>query len=133
RFKRICRRGAQKRLWVNVFVDIFTGFIEQADELIPVFSAPPDVYVFANMYIRDKNKLKLTCMATGFYFKDVIMTIRKNRTPVPEDEIESTQIRPNEDGTFQLTKSVEISKDDEVDCFVSPRTYKEPIIIKWGN
>ncbi|RXN38501.1 H-2 class I histocompatibility Q10 alpha chain-like isoform X2 [Labeo rohita] len=96
-------------------------------------ASPPDVYVFANMYISDKTKLKLTCMATGFYSKDVIMTIRKNRTPVPEDEIDSTQIRPNEDGTFQQTKSVEINKDDEVDCFVSHRNSKEPIIIKWDG
>ncbi|KAL1246732.1 hypothetical protein QQF64_034338 [Cirrhinus molitorella] len=75
--------------------------------------------------------MKLACMATGFYSKDVIMTIRKSHTPVPETE--STGIRPNHDGTFQLMKSVEISKDEEADCFVSHRTFKEPIIIKWDG
>ncbi|KAK2917143.1 hypothetical protein Q8A67_001517 [Cirrhinus molitorella] len=104
-------------------------FREYAEEELRNTS-PPDVHVFAKQYFRDKTKMKLACMATGFYSKDVIMTIRKNHTPVPETE--STGIRPNHDGTFQLMKSVEISKDEEADCFVSHRTFKEPIIIKWA-
>ncbi|KAK2917150.1 hypothetical protein Q8A67_001524 [Cirrhinus molitorella] len=105
-------------------------FREYAEEELRNAS-PPDVHVFAKQYFRDKTKMKLACMATGFYSKDVIMTIRKSHTPVPETE--STGIRPNHDGTFQLMKSVEISKDEEANCFVSHRTFKEPIIIKWDG
>ncbi|XDV32818.1 hypothetical protein PO909_003527 [Leuciscus waleckii] len=115
-------------------VDWLNKFREYGDEVLKKGS-PPKVHVFAKKFTRDKTKLKLTCMATGFYPKDVMMTIRKYRTSLPENEIESTGIRPNHDGTFQLRKRVEIKEDEkaEYDCFVSHRTIKEPIIVKWDG
>uniref|UniRef100_A0A672KBI6 Ig-like domain-containing protein n=1 Tax=Sinocyclocheilus grahami TaxID=75366 RepID=A0A672KBI6_SINGR len=103
------------------------------DKQTPVFSVPPDVHMFARKS-SDESKMKLTCLATGFYAKDVTMTIRKHCTSLPEDEVESTGIRPNHDGTFQLRKSVEINEDGkaEYDCFVSHRNFKS-IIIKVGR
>uniref|UniRef100_A0A8C1SEH1 Ig-like domain-containing protein n=1 Tax=Cyprinus carpio TaxID=7962 RepID=A0A8C1SEH1_CYPCA len=97
--------------------------------------SPPDVHVFAKRSISDKTKLNLTCMATGFHPKDMMMTIRKYRSPLPEDELESTGIRPNHDGTFQMKKSVIIQEDEkaEYDCFVAHRTLKEPVIIRWES
>ncbi|KAK9978750.1 hypothetical protein ABG768_020489 [Culter alburnus] len=99
-------------------------------------SSPPDVYVFAKKSIRDKSKLKLTCIATGFYHKDVTLTIRKYRISPPEDEIESTVVRPNHDGSFQMRMSLKIKEDEKADydCFVTYKRIKEPIIVKWdGN
>ncbi len=98
-------------------------------------SAPPEVHVFAKRSIHDKTKLKLTCLATGFYPKDVTLLIRKYRSSLPEDEIDSTGVRPNHDGTYQLKKSVEIPQDEKADyeCFVVHRTLEEPIIIRWGR
>uniref|UniRef100_A0A8C0YBN0 Immunoglobulin C1-set domain-containing protein n=1 Tax=Cyprinus carpio carpio TaxID=630221 RepID=A0A8C0YBN0_CYPCA len=82
----------------------------------------------------DKTKLKLTCLATGFYPKDVTLRIRKYRSPLPEDEIESSGVRPNHDGTYQLKKSVDIPKDvkAEYDCVVNHSTLNETII-KWDG
>uniref|UniRef100_A0A8C2PV87 Immunoglobulin C1-set domain-containing protein n=1 Tax=Cyprinus carpio TaxID=7962 RepID=A0A8C2PV87_CYPCA len=96
--------------------------------------SPPDVHVFARKS-RDKTKRRLTCLATGFHSKDVMLTIRKYRSPLPEDEFESTGNRPNHDGTFQLRKSVIIQEDEKADfdCFVAHRTFKEPIIVRWGS
>ncbi|KAK9978737.1 hypothetical protein ABG768_020476 [Culter alburnus] len=115
-------------------VDWLNKFREYGDEELRKTS-PLDVHVFAKRSIRDKTKLKLTCLATGFYPKDMMVVIRKYRTSLPEDEIESTGIRPNNDGSFQMRKSVEIKKDDEADydCLVSHRTLKEPIINKWDG
>uniref|UniRef100_A0A671NS28 Immunoglobulin C1-set domain-containing protein n=1 Tax=Sinocyclocheilus anshuiensis TaxID=1608454 RepID=A0A671NS28_9TELE len=112
-------------------VDWLNKFREYADEELRKAS-PPDVHVFARKS-SDETKLKLTCMATGFYAKDM-MTIRKYCTFLPEDEVESTGIRPNHDGTFQLRKSVEIQENEkaEYDCFVSHRNFKS-IIIKLGR
>ncbi|XP_059415078.1 H-2 class I histocompatibility antigen, Q10 alpha chain-like, partial [Carassius carassius] len=113
--------------WLNKFRDY------EDEELRNGF--PPDVHVFAKRSISDKTKLKLTCLATGFHSKDVMMTIRKYHSPLPEDEVESTGIRPNHDGTFQLRKSVIIQEDvkSEYDCLVFHRALKEPIIVTWGN
>ncbi|XP_048014451.1 H-2 class I histocompatibility antigen, Q10 alpha chain-like [Megalobrama amblycephala] len=113
--------------WLNKF----RGY---ADEELRNTS-PPDVHMFAKKSIRDKTRLKFTCMVTGFYPKDLIMNIRKYRTSLPEDETESSGIRPNHDGTFQMRKSVEIKEDENVeyDCFVTHRTLKEPIITKYDG
>uniref|UniRef100_A0A671SR11 Ig-like domain-containing protein n=2 Tax=Sinocyclocheilus anshuiensis TaxID=1608454 RepID=A0A671SR11_9TELE len=113
--------------WLNKFRDYGEQELRE--------SSPPDVHVFAKRCTTDKNKVKLTCLATGFYPKDVILSIRKYRSPLPEDEIESSGIRPNHDGTYQLRKSVIIQEDEkaEYDCFVKHRTLKEPIIITWDG
>uniref|UniRef100_A0A8C2ITP3 Ig-like domain-containing protein n=1 Tax=Cyprinus carpio TaxID=7962 RepID=A0A8C2ITP3_CYPCA len=121
-----------KRYLEKECVDWLNKFREYDNEELRKAS-PPDVRVFARKS-SDESKLKLTCLVTGFYVKDLTMTVRKNHISVPEDEVESTGIRPNHDGTFQLRKSVEINEDekDEYDCFVSHRTFKS-IIMKLGQ
>ncbi|RXN12271.1 MHC class I antigen [Labeo rohita] len=115
-------------------VDWLIKFREYGDQKFSMYS-PPKVRVFAKRCTSDKTKVKLTCFATGFYPKDVTLIIRKYRTPLPEDEVESTGVRPNGDETYQLKKSVKIQEDEkaEYDCFVHHRTLKEPVITTWGR
>uniref|UniRef100_A0A671NVY7 Ig-like domain-containing protein n=1 Tax=Sinocyclocheilus anshuiensis TaxID=1608454 RepID=A0A671NVY7_9TELE len=115
-------------------VDWLNKFREYGNEHLRNTS-PPDVHVFAKRSIRDKTKLKLTCLVSGFYPKDMTLVMRKYCTSLPEDEIESTGIRPNHDETLQLRKSVEINENEksEYDCFVSHRTFKEPVIAQWDS
>ncbi|KAL1246704.1 hypothetical protein QQF64_034365, partial [Cirrhinus molitorella] len=113
-------------------VDWLNKFREYADEEIRQ-SNPPDVHVFTKISSSDKTKLKLTCMATGFYPRDVTLGIRKYNISLPEYEVESTGIRPNHDGTFQMRKSVEINNDEEADCFVFHKTLEKPMIIRWDK
>uniref|UniRef100_A0A8B9JL38 Ig-like domain-containing protein n=1 Tax=Astyanax mexicanus TaxID=7994 RepID=A0A8B9JL38_ASTMX len=91
--------------------------------------SPPAVYIFAN------KSVSLTCLITGFYPKDVKLSVRKFGTSIPEHLIISSGIRPNDDGTYQLRKSVEISGDDpaDYDCYVSHSSLTEPVMKKWGN
>ncbi|KAK7166946.1 hypothetical protein R3I94_001365 [Phoxinus phoxinus] len=114
-------------------VDWLNKFREYGDEELRKTS-PPDVHAFSRKS-NDETKLKLTCLATGFYPKDVMMIIRKNNTALPEDQIESTGIRPNHDGSYQMRKSVEIKEEekDEYDCLVTHKSIKEPIRGKWGQ
>uniref|UniRef100_A0A8B9HX04 Ig-like domain-containing protein n=1 Tax=Astyanax mexicanus TaxID=7994 RepID=A0A8B9HX04_ASTMX len=97
-------------------------------------AAPPKVYAFAKKSLRDPRMLTLTCLATGFYPKDVVMRVRKFGTSFPEHLITSSAVRPNDDGTFQLRKSVEIQEDDKAqfDCCVNHITLTKPIIVQWG-
>ncbi|XP_049329125.1 beta-2-microglobulin-like [Astyanax mexicanus] len=97
--------------------------------------SPPKVYAFAKKSVRDSRKLTLTCLATGFYHKDVVMSVRKFGTSFPEHLITSSAVRPNDDGTYQLRKSVEIQEDDSADfhCYVSHSSLKEPIIVQWDK
>uniref|UniRef100_A0A8C1X1D9 Ig-like domain-containing protein n=1 Tax=Cyprinus carpio TaxID=7962 RepID=A0A8C1X1D9_CYPCA len=102
------------------------------NELILVFLDPPECHMFAKRSIRDKSIVKLSCMVTAFYPKDTALFIRKSRTSLPEDETESTGIRPNHDGTFQIKKSVEIKEDEKAEygCFVTHRTLKNAGVFK---
>ncbi|XP_056312595.1 H-2 class I histocompatibility antigen, Q10 alpha chain isoform X2 [Danio aesculapii] len=114
-------------------VDWLNKFREYGDEELRQVS-PPDVHVFARSIINGKAKLKLICLATGFYPKDVYLTIRKYRTALSND-VESSGVRPNHDGTFQLRKSIYIYEDEkaEYDCYVSHKTLGAPIIKKWDG
>ncbi|XP_054620778.1 H-2 class I histocompatibility antigen, L-D alpha chain-like isoform X2 [Dunckerocampus dactyliophorus] len=72
----------------------------------------PGVHVFARTaHIR--TNVVLTCLATGFYHKNVTLEIRRNsRTLTKEDGMMSSGLRPNEDDTFQRRDSVEVLKGD---------------------
>ncbi|XP_053190800.1 class I histocompatibility antigen, F10 alpha chain-like [Scomber japonicus] len=75
-------------------------------------ASPPDVYVFAKN-TRIESNLMLTCLATGFYPKDITLIIRRNgRIMTRDDGLMSSGVRPNGDETFQRRDSVEILKSD---------------------
>ncbi|RXN31256.1 integrin alpha-X-like protein [Labeo rohita] len=117
-----------KRKWDNVLilnqytkgylekesVDWLNKFREYADEDLRN-SSLPDVHMFAKKTSDDRSKLKLSCMATGFLPKDVQLSIMKNHKHLPDDEIESTGVRPNHDGSYQMRKSVEIKEEDKAE------------------
>ncbi|XP_062872281.1 zinc-alpha-2-glycoprotein-like [Trichomycterus rosablanca] len=94
---------------------------------------PPDVFIFAKKSVTNPDKLTLTCLATGFYPPDVQMYIRKSRTTLPEHLTTSSGIRPNDDGSYQLRKCVDVLEQDKAryDCYVTHSTLKEPIITNW--
>uniref|UniRef100_A0A3B1JY73 Immunoglobulin C1-set domain-containing protein n=1 Tax=Astyanax mexicanus TaxID=7994 RepID=A0A3B1JY73_ASTMX len=74
--------------------------------------------------------LVLTCVATGFYPKYLNMILRKSGVPISEDQIKSTGVRPSGDGTYNLSKTVEVLGHEkfEYDCYVTHSSLKEPII-----
>ncbi|KAF3706990.1 H-2 class I histocompatibility antigen, L-D alpha chain Precursor [Channa argus] len=75
-------------------------------------ASPPNVYVFAKNTKIETNVL-LTCMATGFYPKDIILYIRRNgRALTQEDGLISSGVLPNDDDTYQRRDSVEILRSD---------------------
>uniref|UniRef100_A0A672K4M1 Immunoglobulin C1-set domain-containing protein n=1 Tax=Sinocyclocheilus grahami TaxID=75366 RepID=A0A672K4M1_SINGR len=77
--------------------------------------------------------LVLSCLATGFYPRDIEMNIRLDRT-VLGNQI-SSGIRPNDDKTFQLRTSVEIDRNHKgsYDCFVIHSNLTEPASVEWGK
>ncbi|XP_066523597.1 zinc-alpha-2-glycoprotein-like [Hoplias malabaricus] len=96
---------------------------------------PPDVRVFAKKSLSDPKKLTLTCLVTGFYPKDMRLSVRKFHNPLPEHLLTSSGVRPNGDGTYQLRKSVDVQEEDTAgyDCYVTHVTFKEPIIKQWDG
>ncbi|XP_078146265.1 major histocompatibility complex class I-related protein 1-like isoform X2 [Centroberyx gerrardi] len=90
--------------WLNKFLHYGEKQLQNA--------SPPDMYVFAKQ-AKTQSNIILTCMATGFYPKDIIMHIRRDgRVLTERDGLCSTGVRPNEDNTHQIRMSVEILKTD---------------------
>ncbi|XP_049328691.1 MHC class I polypeptide-related sequence A-like [Astyanax mexicanus] len=91
-------------------------------------NTPPAVHIFAKKSVKDSGKLILTCMATGFYPKDVKMSLRKISTSFPDHLITSSGVRPNHNRTYQLRKSVKIQEDekDQYHCYVTHSSLIEP-------
>ncbi|XP_036419087.1 zinc-alpha-2-glycoprotein-like isoform X2 [Colossoma macropomum] len=94
-----------------------------------------DVHVFVTKRVTDLRKVNLTCMGTGFYPKDVKMSVRQFTTSLPEHLLRSSGVRPNEDGTYQLRKSVEINEDDAANynCYMNHSSLDTPVFKQWDE
>ncbi|XP_066525871.1 H-2 class I histocompatibility antigen, alpha chain-like isoform X2 [Hoplias malabaricus] len=95
----------------------------------------PDVYVFAKKSQTESSRLNLTCLATGFYPKDLKMRLRIFTTSLPDHLLTSSGVRPNGDGTYQLRKSVDVQEEDTAgyDCSVSHVSFSEAVITPWDG
>ncbi|CAL8396457.1 unnamed protein product [Gadus morhua 'NCC'] len=71
----------------------------------------PEIYMSAKPV---KNHLKLSCLATGFYPREITMNIRSDGHLVDRlDGLQSTGVRPNGDGTHQIKMWVMIPRGDK--------------------
>ncbi|XP_042292411.1 major histocompatibility complex class I-related gene protein-like isoform X2 [Thunnus maccoyii] len=90
--------------WLNKFMTYGQKQLQTASK--------PDVSMFATN-AKIETYVMLTCLATGFYPKDIILEIKRNgRVLTKEDGLFSSGVRPNEDSTYQRRDSVEILKSD---------------------
>ncbi|XP_072529373.1 zinc-alpha-2-glycoprotein-like isoform X2 [Salminus brasiliensis] len=134
--------------WKSDYHGIAVKKCEQCEEMLKMYlqynttdskprQTPPAVHMFAKTPVRHSSKLNLTCMATGFNPKDLVMSVRKYSTSLPEHLLTSSGVRPNDDGTYQLRKSVEIPEDDytaDYNCYVSHISLNVAVIKNWdGN
>ncbi|XP_050992848.1 zinc-alpha-2-glycoprotein-like [Labeo rohita] len=93
----------------------------------------PAVHVFARKAPDDHSKLVLTCLATGFYPRDIEMNIRLDRTIIKNQR--SSGFRPNADGSFQMRTSVEIDRNhmEPYECLIIHSSLKQQVVIKWDS
>ncbi|XP_065140687.1 H-2 class I histocompatibility antigen, L-D alpha chain-like isoform X2 [Paramisgurnus dabryanus] len=90
---------------------------------------PPKIDMFA---IHDRRKLNLTCMATGFYPKEIKIDITLNGIKL--ESLYTTEVTPNHDNTFQIRTTVEINREDKdgLECHVTHSN--QTLRTKWdGN
>uniref|UniRef100_A0A3B4GYY2 Ig-like domain-containing protein n=1 Tax=Pundamilia nyererei TaxID=303518 RepID=A0A3B4GYY2_9CICH len=96
---------------------------------------PPDVYVFAKKS-RVETNLTVTCLATGFYSKNIIVRIRRNGRVLTEDDgLSSSGVLPNNDETFQRRDHVEILKSDlsKFSCEVVHEATRVDVVKTWSK
>ncbi|XP_066524808.1 uncharacterized protein [Hoplias malabaricus] len=94
----------------------------------------PDVYVFVKKSQTESSRLTLTCLATGFYLKDLKMRLRIFTTSLPDHLLTSSGVRPNGDGTYQLRKSVDVQEEDTAgyNCYVEHSSFPGSVIKPWA-
>ncbi|XP_058623757.1 hereditary hemochromatosis protein homolog isoform X2 [Onychostoma macrolepis] len=63
--------------------------------------------------ISDSGGSHLSCLATGFYPRHINLTLFRDGQPVADHEITGGDLLPNDDGTYQMRKSLEISAADK--------------------
>ncbi|XP_029370595.1 class I histocompatibility antigen, F10 alpha chain-like isoform X2 [Echeneis naucrates] len=99
------------------------------------YASKPIVHLFArNSNVR--GNVILTCLATGFYPRDIVLEIRRNgRILTKEDGVETSGVRPNEDNTFQRRDSVEMLRDDKstYTCKVSHVASSTEVETEWDH
>ncbi|KAK7139574.1 hypothetical protein R3I93_016644 [Phoxinus phoxinus] len=112
-------------------------FLKTCTDWISAFNntnkSSPDVRVSVRKSPDDDSKLVLSCLATGFYPRDVQMNIRLNKTNLENQT--SSGIRPNHDETFQMKISVKIHRHykGSYDCLLTHSSLTEPVTVIWGK
>ncbi|XP_024154146.1 H-2 class I histocompatibility antigen, Q7 alpha chain [Oryzias melastigma] len=103
-----------------------TFLVYSTSELINAsITKPPDVFMFATR-AKEKTNIVLTCLATGFYPKNITMEIKRNgRVLTADDGLLSTGVRPNDDDTLQRRDHVEILRTDSANytCRVTNKKF----------
>ncbi|XP_073688364.1 class I histocompatibility antigen, F10 alpha chain-like [Garra rufa] len=61
----------------------------------------------------DSEGSRLSCLATRFYPRHITMTLFRDGQSVADHEFTGGDLRPNDDGTYQMRKSLEISAADK--------------------
>ncbi|KAG7999806.1 NLR family CARD domain-containing protein 3 [Nibea albiflora] len=95
----------------------------------------PKVHLFTKTS-RVQSTVILTCLATGFYPKDIDLFIKRDgRILTTEDGVETSDVRPNEDDTYQRRDQVEILKSDmsKYTCHVIHRASNVDIEAEWDR
>ncbi|XP_062385122.1 class I histocompatibility antigen, F10 alpha chain-like isoform X2 [Sardina pilchardus] len=111
--------------WLERFREYGDKELEQQTRV-----SPPKVRLFAKA-AESSNTLKLTCMATGFYPKEIDITILKGNKVVKKGDLRD--VLPNGDGTHQIKLTVDTQRSDIDDyrCEVNHVGLEEPIMKVW--
>ncbi|XP_051727516.1 H-2 class I histocompatibility antigen, K-Q alpha chain-like isoform X9 [Ctenopharyngodon idella] len=123
-------RHTERNQYIKYFLKNCMNWISAFNN---INKSSPDVRVSARKSPDDHSNLVLTCLATGFYPRDVQMNIRLNRN-ILEDQT-SSGIRPNDDETFQMRISVKINRNlkGSYDCLLIHSSLRKPVSVKWDG
>ncbi|RVE55448.1 hypothetical protein OJAV_G00236210 [Oryzias javanicus] len=106
--------------WMKKFLVYSTADLKNAS-----VTSPPDVLMFATRAKEEAN-IVLTCLATGFYPKNITMEIKRNgRVLSAEDGLVSTGVRPNDEDTYQRRDHVEILRTDSAANYTCKIVHKK--------
>ncbi|XP_066579556.1 major histocompatibility complex class I-related gene protein [Amia ocellicauda] len=81
------------------------------------------------------NGCELSCLATGFFPRDIVLSWQRDGQELHEG-VESGELLPNGDGTYQVTKSLRLSGWERLwhtfSCHVKHASLEEASVTYWG-
>ncbi|RXN35872.1 zinc-alpha-2-glyco -like isoform X1 [Labeo rohita] len=83
----------------------------------------------------DSGGLRVSCLATGFYPRHINLTLFRDDQPVADHEITGGDLLPNDDGTYQMRKSLEINRAEKHNytCSVTHLSLDNKLDVTLGN
>ncbi|XP_069055108.1 class I histocompatibility antigen, F10 alpha chain-like isoform X3 [Lepisosteus oculatus] len=111
--------------WLKKYVDYGRETLERGVQ--------PDVSVFQRP---SSFRTELTCLATGFFPRDIVVSWWRDRQELHED-VESGEVVPNMDGTFQIRKSLTVKREEldkhQYSCRVDHKSLDRPISVSYDK
>ncbi|XP_056307297.1 class I histocompatibility antigen, F10 alpha chain-like [Danio aesculapii] len=101
-----------KTLYQPFCYETLNGYLEKRKNQVNR-KVKPEVRLFhkANS---DSGGFHVSCLATRFYPRHINLTLLRDGQPVSDHEVTGGVLLPNEDGTYQMRKSLEI-RDEEIE------------------
>ncbi|KAA0724567.1 hypothetical protein E1301_Tti003835 [Triplophysa tibetana] len=81
---------------------------------------------------------QVSCLATGFYPRHINLTLFRDGEPVDDGEVTTGDLLPNDDGTYQMRKILEIDEEEPRDKYTCSATHvsldnKLDVILDFDN
>ncbi|XP_073687683.1 H-2 class I histocompatibility antigen, D-B alpha chain-like [Garra rufa] len=106
RFKQAC-----EHIYYPVCINTLRNYLKQRQNAVNRKAKPRVRFIQkANSY---SGRSRLSCLATGFYPRHINLTLYRDGQLVADHEITGGDLLPNDDGTYQMRKSLEISAADK--------------------
>uniref|UniRef100_A0A3Q1GGA5 Major histocompatibility complex class I ZAA n=1 Tax=Acanthochromis polyacanthus TaxID=80966 RepID=A0A3Q1GGA5_9TELE len=113
--------------WLTEFLDYGQKHLKEVSK--------PEVFLYTTKS-KVKSNVVLNCLPTSFYPKDIIVQIKQNDHVLSKlDGLETSDVRPNEDDTFQRRDHVKILKSDvsTYSCQIIHKTSEIDIEKVWAG
>ncbi|XP_069055107.1 BOLA class I histocompatibility antigen, alpha chain BL3-7-like isoform X2 [Lepisosteus oculatus] len=115
----------------NTCIEWLKKYVEYGRETL-LRTERPQVSVYSR--VSGSQGPEVTCLATGFFPKDIVVHLQRDGQDLQED-VHSGEVLPNGDGSFQVRKSLRVraGEEDKYSCRVDHKSLSpgEDIVRTW--
>uniref|UniRef100_UPI00398EB323 major histocompatibility complex class I-related gene protein-like n=1 Tax=Pristiophorus japonicus TaxID=55135 RepID=UPI00398EB323 len=120
-FKALLEKDCVK--WLLTYVECGRGALQRR--------ATPEVFIGGRS--NRERVLRLSCLVMGFYPRPIDVTWLRNGQEMPD--VESSDLLPNQEETYRVMKTIELSGDDgeRYSCHIEHANLLQGLDVPWGH